>query len=124
MRWGVISAAALGASGLAGVLIPGEVGAALDLPPATGRGRAEVRAGLGGTYAALAGWSIARRSPDAVAAVGVTWLGAGITRVATMGVDRPRTDAVFWGSLVLELGLGTAALTEAFRSARRPRVQA
>jgi hypothetical protein len=65
MRWGVISAAALGASGLAGVLIP------------------EIRAGLGGTYAALAGWSLA-----------------------------------------LELGLGTAALTEAFRSARRLRARA
>jgi hypothetical protein len=115
MRWAPVSAAVLGASGLAGVLMPDAFGVALDLPPSTGRGRAEVRAGLGATYAALGLWALARRSSDAAAAVGFTWLGAGLTRLATLRVDRPRTDTVFWGSLVLELGLGAAAVTEGLR---------
>jgi hypothetical protein len=116
MRWGLISAAALGASGLAGVVMPDDFGAALDLPPNTGRGRAEIRAGLGATYAALGTWALARRSPDAAAAVGFTWLGAGVTRLATLRVDRPRTDAVFWGSLAVEWGLGIAAVADAWQS--------
>jgi hypothetical protein len=121
MRWGGVSAAALCASGVAGVLIPSDVAAALDLSPATGRGRAEVRAGLGGTYAALGGWALADRSPAASAAVGFTWLGAAAARVGSLVVDRPRTDLAFWLYLAGELGLGTAALRDSRRSAPRSR---
>ena len=113
-----MSAAALGASGLAGVVIPGSVGTALDLPPGSGRARAEIRAGLGGTYAALGGWALASRSPEAAAAVGFTWLGAAAARLASLRLDRPRTDAAFWIYLSLELGLGTAAVTSARKRAR------
>lgn len=71
-----LSSAALLASGLAGVMIPERVAAALDLPPTSARGRAEARAGLGGTYAALGAYGLLSRSPGASRAVGVTWLGA------------------------------------------------
>ena len=92
VRWSLASAAALGASGLAGVLIPDDVGGALELRPTTPRGRPEVRAGLGGTFAALGAWALTDRSPAA---------------------SRPRTDAAFWSYLVIELGLGSLALRDA-----------
>jgi hypothetical protein len=109
----MVSAAAMCASGLAGVLTPDDVGGALELSPTTPRGRTEVRAGLGGTYAALGAWSLVDRSPAAKRAVGFTWLGAGVVRLASLAVDRPRTDAAFWAYLAIELGLGSAAVREA-----------
>jgi hypothetical protein len=101
------------ASGLAGVLTPDDVGGALELIPTTPRGRTEVRAGLGGTYAALGAWALADRSPAAKRAVGFTWLGAGVVRLGSLVVDRPRTDVPFWAYLAVELGLGSAAVLEA-----------
>jgi hypothetical protein len=113
VRWSLVSAAALGASGLAGVLIPDDVGGALELRPTTPRGRAEVRAGLGGTFAALGAWALADRSPAASRAVAATWLGAGVVRLWSLTADRPRTDAAFWSYLAIELGLGSLALRDA-----------
>ena len=66
-------------SGVAGVALPKRVGSALELPATTGRGVAETRAGLGGTYAALGGWALVSRA--AHVAVGVTWLGAAAARL-------------------------------------------
>lgn len=102
-------------SGAAGVAIPERVAEALELPASTGRARAETRAGLGGTYAALGALALLDGSAGAQRAVGATWLGAGIVRLATLKVDRPRTDAAFWAYLALELGLGTSALLAARR---------
>ena len=82
-------------SGLAGATMPERVAAALDLPATSGRGRAETRAGLGGTYTALGGWALASREPAAQVAVGVTWLGAAAARLASLALDRPRTDWTF-----------------------------
>ena len=113
MRFGLVSAAALFASGIAGVVSPDSVGEALALPPTSGRGTAEIRAGLGGTYAALGGWALVNRSPAASSAVGFTWLGAAVVRLASLKVDRPRTDPAFWLYLAAELSLGTVAVLEA-----------
>ncbi len=66
------------ASGLAGVLMPDDVGGALELKPTTPRGRTEIRAGLGGAYAALGAWALADRSSAAKRAVGFAWLGAAV----------------------------------------------
>lgn len=104
------------ASGLAAVLMPTRVAEALELPARTARGIAETRAGLGGTYAALGGWALVSREPAAQAAVGVIWLGAAAARVGSLLVDRPNTDAAFWGYLAVELGLGAAALSSARQS--------
>ncbi len=109
----MLSAAAICASGVAGIVTPDDVGGALDLRPTTPRGRTEIRAGLGGTYAALGAWAVAERSPAANRAVGFTWLGAGVTRLWSLATDRPRTDPAFWAYLAIELGLGAAALREA-----------
>jgi hypothetical protein len=113
------SAAALGASGLAGVLMPDDVGGALELRPTTPRGRAEIRAGLGGTFAVLGAWALADRSPAASRAVAATWLGAGVVRLWSLAADRPRTDAAFWSYLAVELGLGSLALRDAGAVAAR-----
>lgn len=110
MNLGRLSAAALMASGLVGVLQPDRVGTALSLPPTDGRGRAETRAGLGGTYAALGAWALASRHPVAHRAVGITWLGAAAARLASLRVDEPETDSVFWLSLGMEVGLGSLAV--------------
>jgi Domain of unknown function (DUF4345) len=118
MPAGIVSAAALCASGIAGVFIPESVGEALDLPPATARGKTEVRAGLGGTFAALGGWALIDRSPKADYAVGATWLGAAVTRATSMVVDRPRKDVAFWLYLAAEVGLGTTAVLSGLKGSR------
>jgi hypothetical protein len=102
-------------SGVAGVVMPRRVGAALDLPAASERGVAEIRAGLGGTYAALGGWALVSRDPAAQVAVGVTWLGAAVARLGSLAVDRPRTDWTFWAYLAAEVGLGVTALGQIAR---------
>ena len=71
MQLGRVGSAALMLSGIAGVLTPNSVASALDLVPASNRGIAETRAGLGGTYAALGGWALVSRDPTAQLAVGV-----------------------------------------------------
>jgi hypothetical protein len=118
MRASDLSCAALALSGLAAVAIPDRVGAALELPPGTARARAETRAGLGGTYAALGGWALASRSPVAKRAVGVAWLGAAITRAASLRVDPPQTDWTYWAYFAAEVGFGVSALTARERAAR------
>lgn len=115
MDAGQLSSAVLMLSGAAGVAIPDRVAEALDLPPRSARGRAETRAGLGGTYAALGAFALLDGSRGAQAAVGATWLGAGAVRLAALKVDRPRTDAAYWAYLALELGLGSAAILTARR---------
>jgi hypothetical protein len=116
MNLGRVSSAALMASGIAGVVMPGRVAATLELPAGTKRGIAETRAGLGGTYAALGGWALVSHDPTSQAAVGVTWLGAAAARVGSLLVDRPRTDRAFWAYLAVEIGLGAAALAGATRA--------
>jgi len=118
MNLGRVSSAALMLSGIAGVLTPTSVASALDLTAESPRGVAETRAGLGGTYAALGGWALVSRDPAAQMAVGVTWLGAAGVRLATLVVDRPRTDVAFWGYLAAEIGFGVTALAAAASGAR------
>ena len=67
---GRVSSAALMLSGVAGVVMPERVASALQLTPASSRGIAEVRAGLGGTYAALGAWALVSRRRAAGVAVG------------------------------------------------------
>jgi hypothetical protein len=110
MNLGRLSSAALMLSGVAGVVMPKSVGLALDLPATTGRGIAETRAGLGGTYAALGGWALLSGDPVAQKAVGVTWLGAAGARLGALLLDRPRTDWTYWAYLSAEIGFGATAL--------------
>jgi hypothetical protein len=105
-------------SGVAGVVDPKGVGTALHLSAGDARGIAETRAGLGGTYAALGAWALVNRHPAAEVAVGVTWLGAAATRVASLKVDRPRTDAAYWTYLALEVGCGAMSLASALARSR------
>jgi hypothetical protein len=97
-------------SGLAGVVMPESVASALELPATTARGISETRAGLGGTYAALGAWALVSRDPTVQRAVGITWLGAAGARLASLVLDRPRTDGAFWAYLAAEIGFGATAL--------------
>jgi hypothetical protein len=115
MNLGRLSSAALMLSGLSAVLMPERVASALELSSLSGRGVAETRAGLGGTYAALGGWALFSPNPAAQSAVGVTWLGAATARVATLFLDRPKTDPTFWAYLMAEVGFGAAALAAGSR---------
>jgi hypothetical protein len=117
MNLGRLSSAALMLSGLAGVVAPMTVASALDLLVASGRAIAEIRSGLGGTYAALGAWALLTRRPAAHAAVGMTWLGAAAGRTASLMLDHPRTGTAFWLYLAAEVGFGLAAFASARRSA-------
>jgi hypothetical protein len=110
MNLGRVSSAALMLSGVAGVVNPDGVASALQLSFLSDRGLTETRAGLGGTYAALGGWALLRGDPTANMAVGVTWLGAAVTRLGSLVLDRPETDRTFWAFLAAEIGFGAAAL--------------
>jgi len=107
---GRAASAALMLSGLAAVVAPRRVAAALDLAPRSSRASAETRAGLGGTYAALGGAALASRDPRLEMAVGITWLGAAAVRIAALTIDRPQTDLSYWAYLAAEIGFGAGAL--------------
>ena len=110
-RRGAVSSLALAASGAGIALQPKQAATALGLSAARGRGVAETRIGLGGTFIGLGLWSLLARRPDAYRAVGATWLGAAITRAVTLQVDEPEPDWTFWAYLIAEVALGLAGLT-------------
>lgn len=112
MSLGRVSALAMLASGVAGLGMPYRVGDALHLSPIDSRGTSEVRAGLGGTYAALGGMALVSRSATVRRAVGVTWLGAAAARLAALRLDEPDTDATYWAYLAAEVGLGLGAILQ------------
>ena len=106
----------MAASGVAIALVPERVGTSLGVKTTSPRGVAELRIGLGGTFAALGLWALLRGTSDAYTAVGVTWLGAAAVRLLTMRVDEPETDATFWAYLGLESTLGIAGLVAGSRN--------
>ena len=106
-RW---SSVALAASGVGIALQPDQATKSLGLAIISPRGRAEVRAGLGGTFAALGTWALLRNSSDVYRAVGVTWLGAAAARLTSLRVDEPETNLTYWAFLVAELGFGLGGL--------------
>jgi hypothetical protein len=110
MNLGRLASGALMLSGIAGVAMPDRVAEAMSLTPRDGRGKAETRAGLGGTYAALGGWAFVTDSPAARTAVGMTWLGAAATRLGTRQLDTPEADATYWAFLGAEVGFGLAGV--------------
>src|SRR3989442_4289547 len=114
VRIGQLSSTALMLSGLAGVVSPGSVARALELTIDSARGNAEVRSGLGGTYAALGGWALVSSQPAAEVAVGAAWLGAAGTRLASLVLDRPKTSWPFWAYLGAEITFGVTALVSAW----------
>jgi hypothetical protein len=107
---GVLSSAALAASGGAIAADPNRALRVLGLSPTSARGRAETRAGLGGTFAALGAWAVARQSTDAFTAVGVTWLGAAALRLVALTVDDPEADWSYWAFLAAEIAFGVSGI--------------
>lgn len=119
-RPGVSSALALAASGVGIALDPKRAGAVMRMRPESSRGITEMRAGVGGTFAALGAWALARGTSDAYTAVGVTWLGAAVVRVLSLQADEPETDWTFWAFLTGEATLGLAGLLAGGRGHERP----
>jgi hypothetical protein len=120
VRLGTLSAAALAASGLAIALMPERTLVQLELTPESARGITETRAGLGGTFAGLGLWALARGTSDAYTAVGMTWLGAAVFRTYSLKADEPETKPSYWAYLAGETLLGVAGVLG--RSARRTRM--
>lgn len=118
-RPGFTAAAGLCASGIGIALDPQRAGDVMRMPPMSARGITEMRAGVGGTFAALGAWALLRGTSDAYTAVGVTWLGAAAVRAVSMEVDKPEKDATFWAFLGLETALGVAGLLARGRGSRR-----
>jgi hypothetical protein len=109
---GLASAAGLAASGLGIALDPRRAGEMMRIPPTSARGVTEMRAGIGGTFAALGTWAMLQRSSQAYTAVGVTWLGAALVRTLSIRVDDPETDWSFWTFLAGETVLGVAGVLD------------
>jgi hypothetical protein len=109
-RPGFASAVALSASGVGIALDPRRAGDVMRIPPMSARGVTEMRAGVGGTFAALGAWAARRDSTDAYTAVGVTWLGAAAVRAISLQADKPETDWTFWAFLGAETTLGLAGV--------------
>lgn len=107
---GPVSSLGLALSGIGIAAQPSKALASLDLATQSSRGTAETRAGLGGTFAALGLYAVARGTTEGYRAVGVTWLGAGVARSASLWLDDPPTPPAFWLFLALELTLGVAGL--------------
>jgi hypothetical protein len=82
----------------------------MHLTATSQRGVTETRVGLGGTFAGLGLWALARRNSDAYTAVGVTWLGAAAVRGLSLRIDEPETNWTFWAFFAGEVGLGLAGL--------------
>jgi hypothetical protein len=109
-RPGFTSALGLSASGVGIALDPRRAGQVMRMPPMSARGVTEMRAGVGGTFAALGAWAMLRGTRDAYTAVGVTWLGAAAVRAISMQTDQPEKDNTFWAFLGMETALGVAGL--------------
>jgi hypothetical protein len=118
-RPGFTSALALGASGVGIALDPRRAGEVMRIPPSSARGTTEMRAGVGGTFAALGAWALLRGTSDAYTAVGVTWLGAAAVRALSMQVDQPEKDWTFWAFLAGEVGFGVAGVLARGESSRK-----
>jgi hypothetical protein len=103
------------------VLIPGDFIENIELDARSPRGLAEARAGLGGTYAGLGlvGSVAGTRSVDA--AIGATWLGAGVVRAGAWQRERFTAHWTYWVYLAGECALGGLALRSALRPRRRTR---
>jgi hypothetical protein len=110
MRLGTLSAAALAGSGIAIAIMPERTLAALELAPVSARGLTETRAGVGGTFAGLGLWALARGTSDAYTAVGMTWLGAAALRTYSLRADQPETKPSYWAYLTGEVLLGAAGV--------------
>jgi hypothetical protein len=115
-RPGFTSSLGLAASGVGIALDPRRAGDLMRMPPSSARGITEMRAGAGGTFAALGAWALLRGTSEAYTAVGVTWLGAAIARTVSMQVDDPEKDWTFWAFLAGETALGVAGLLDRGRS--------
>jgi len=86
-----LPAAALLASGVAGVLIPKDFIDNIELDARSPRGLAEARAGLGGTYLGLGAVGVLAGTRSVDAAIGATWLGAGVVRAGAWQRERLAT---------------------------------
>jgi hypothetical protein len=123
-RPGFTSALGLSASGVGIALDPRRAGEVMRMPPSSARGITEMRAGVGGTFAALGAWALLRGTSDAYTAVGVTWLGAAAVRAISMETDKPEKDWSFWAFLGLETMLGLAGIMAGDRGAKRKKKKA
>jgi hypothetical protein len=118
-----LPAAALFASGLAGVLIPADFIDNIELDARSPRGLAEARAGLGGTYAGLGAVGVVAGTRSVDVAIGATWLGAGVVRAGAWQRERFPAHWTYWSYLGGEFVLGGLAVSSAIGRSSRARAR-
>lgn len=106
---GYLSSAVLAAGGLAGVVVPGRVGAALQTDLSPPRAKAEYRI-LNGTFVGLGVFALVSGDAQVFTGIGFLWLGAAVVRLFALAVDRPKAVWTYWALFGLEAGLGTAGI--------------
>lgn len=109
MIGGFVSGAVLAVSGIAGVLVPQQVAAALDIGLPTGRAKAELRIAYA-AFGALGVWAVIVGESALFTGIGVLWLGAAAVRLVTLALDRPRADASYWAIFAMEVTFGLAGV--------------
>lgn len=109
MVGGYVSSAVLAASGAAGIVIPNQIAPVLDTILSTSRAKTEFRVAYA-CFAAIGTWALIAGDSAVFKAIGVLWLGAAGVRIASLALDRPRTDRTYWSYLALEVAVGLAGV--------------
>lgn len=89
--------------GVACLIWPAPIAKAVCFELKGARGRAEFRIGFGGFFAGLVGYALWAQNRAVFAALGFMWLGAAITRLAVLPVDKPAFNRNYLIVLIYEL---------------------
>lgn len=103
---GALCTLALGAFWL---VAPRKVPRYLGVAPEGKLGISEIRATYGGVFVGLGAAALWFRLPEVYAAVGLGWLFAGMTRTASVFLDRS-FSASNLGGIVIEVGIGLSLI--------------
>lgn len=98
--------------GLLGALAPHRAANLVGIKPLDGFGVSEIRATYGGLFLAMGGCCLYLQHPTAYFVVGSAWIGAAITRLPSLFIDKGSFPRAI-GGVVVELGIGLLLLTGA-----------
>jgi len=96
--------------GLYSLVRPYDAAGMAHLKPEDANGVAEVRINFGGLFLAMGAAPLLLNDPVAYQVVGITFIGAFITRLATLFTNHPQVDRLFVVSAVFELAVGLILL--------------
>ena len=106
----VVACVALILFGLYALVRPFEAGQIAHIKPEDATGTAELRISFGGLSLMMGIAPLVLNDPAAYQVVGMVFLGAFVTRLATQAIDHPKVNSVFFLSGLFELLVGLALL--------------